>query len=84
MGISRDRRHKHRATGGRMPIHKKKRKFELGRAPAMTKLGPRRVRPLRCRGGNMKFRALRLDTGNYSWGSESKQKKEKEIVSVKR
>merc|ERR1712110_1018273 len=25
---------------------------------------------VRCRGGNMKFRALRLDTGNFSWGSE--------------
>ena len=25
MGISRDSRHKRRATGGRMPIHKKKR-----------------------------------------------------------
>lgn len=25
---------------------------------------------VRCRGGNYKFRALRLDTGNFSWGSE--------------
>ena len=28
------------------------------------------VRRVRCRGGNFKFRALRLDTGNFSWGSE--------------
>ena len=28
MGINRDSRHKRRSTGGRMPIHKKKRAFE--------------------------------------------------------
>jgi small subunit ribosomal protein S8e len=33
-------------------------------------MGPTRVREVRCRGGNLKFRALRLETGNYSWGSE--------------
>jgi len=27
MGISRDSRHKRRLTGGRMPVHKKKRAF---------------------------------------------------------
>merc|ERR1719201_3265689 len=41
----------------------------------MCKLGPKRVRTVRCRGGNMKYRALRLDTGNYSWGSENVAKK---------
>ena len=70
MGISRDSRHKHRHTGGKRKIHIKKRKYELARPAANTKLGGKRVRPVRCRGGNMKFRALRLDTGNYSWGSE--------------
>lgn len=77
MGISRDSRHKRRATSGRMPIHQKKRKFEMGRQPAMTKLGHPRIRPLRCRGGNYKFRALRLEAGNFSWGSESIAKKTK-------
>eukprot|EP00401_Gymnodinium_catenatum_P044618 CAMPEP_0117486492 /NCGR_PEP_ID=MMETSP0784-20121206/15506_1 /TAXON_ID=39447 /ORGANISM="" /LENGTH=207 /DNA_ID=CAMNT_0005281107 /DNA_START=68 /DNA_END=691 /DNA_ORIENTATION=+ len=71
MGIARDSRHKHRKTGGRRNIHQKKRKFEMGRPPAMTKLGAKRVRPVRCRGGNMKYRALRLDSGNYAWGSEN-------------
>ena len=37
---------------------------------AMTKIGAKRTRTVRCRGGNLKFRALRLDTGNFSWGSE--------------
>ena len=31
MGIGRDSRHKRRATGGRMPVHQKKRKFEMAR-----------------------------------------------------
>lgn len=70
MGISRDSRHKRRLTGGRRKIHIKKRKFELGRPPAMTKLGAARVHPVRCRGGNMKFRAMRLESGTFSWGSE--------------
>ncbi len=75
MGISRDSRHKHRATGGRRNLHQKKRKYEMGRPPAMTKLGAKRIRAVRCRGGNMKYRALRLDNGNYSWGSENCSKK---------
>ena len=70
VGISRDSRHKRRETGGRRKVHIKKRKFELGRQPAMTKIGTQRVHPVRCRGGNMKYRALRLESGNFSWGTE--------------
>jgi len=70
MGISRDHYHKRRATGGKRVAIRKKRKFELGRPAANTKLGARRVHAVRTRGGNSKFRALRLDTGNFSWGSE--------------
>ena len=33
------------------------------------------VRTVRCRGGNKKFRALRLDHGNFSWGSENVTRK---------
>lgn len=76
MGISRDSRHKHRATGGRMPIVVKKRKYEMGRPASNTKLGASpRIRVVRCRGGNRKFRALRLDSGNYSWGSQGISRK---------
>jgi small subunit ribosomal protein S8e len=48
-----------------MPIHKKKRAFEKGRQAAMTKLvaGEKRIRHIRVRGGNSKFRALRLSEG---------------------
>lgn len=58
-----------------MPVHQKKRKFEMGRQPANTKLGAKRVRPVRSRGGNYKFRALRIDSGNFSWGSEAVTRK---------
>ena len=75
MGISRDSRHKRRATGGRMPIHKKKRKFEMGRQPANTKLGAKKLTSVRGRGGNRKFRALHLDAGNFNWASEQITKK---------
>merc|ERR1712232_1486270 len=74
-GIARDSRHKHRKTGGRRNIHQKKRKFEMGRPMALCKVGAKRVRVVRCRGGNSKFRALRLDSGNYAWGSENCTKK---------
>lgn len=75
MGISRDSRHKRRLTGGRMPIHKKKRAFEKARQPSHTRLGGKRIHTVRGRGGNLKFRALRLDSGNYAWGSESVSRK---------
>ncbi|KAG8235228.1 hypothetical protein J437_LFUL015920 [Ladona fulva] len=70
MGISRDHWHKRRATGGKRKPLRKKRKFELGRPAANTKLGPKRIHTVRTRGGNKKYRALRLDQGNFSWGSE--------------
>ena len=70
MGISRDSQHKRRLTGGKKPKHHMKRKFEMGRQMAMTKIGAKRIHTVRCRGGNLKHRALRLDTGNFSWGSE--------------
>ena len=71
MSISRNSRHKRRATGGRMPIHKKKRNFEMGRVPSMTKIGNKRVIFVKGRGGNIKTRALKNDHGNFSWGSEA-------------
>merc|ERR1712060_326674 len=51
------------------------RKFEMGRPMALCKVGTKRVRVVRCRGGNSKFRALRMGSGNYAWGSENCTKK---------
>ena len=51
-------------------------RYELGRQPANTKLSSHvDVRVVRCRGGNKKVRALRLDHGNFSWGSENVTRK---------
>jgi len=71
MGITRSSLPKRRLTGGKKPQYHKKRKYEMGRQMAMTKIGAKRVHQVRCRGGSTKFRALRLDTGNFSWGSET-------------
>jgi len=82
MGITRDSKHKRRATGGKRKIHRKKRKYEMGRPPSMTKLGAKRIHPVRCRGGRIKFRALRLETGNFSWGTEAVTRKTRLLVVV--
>ena len=45
--------------------------FHLARPAAMTKLSAdKTVKTIRCMGGNLKFRALRLDHGTFSWGTE--------------
>jgi len=75
MGISRDKWHKRRKTGGKQHEIRCKRKFEIGRQPSNTKLGERRVHKVRCHGGFVKFRALKLDHGNYSWPGEAVTRK---------
>ncbi|XP_004343838.1 40S ribosomal protein S8 [Capsaspora owczarzaki ATCC 30864] len=81
MGITRDNWHKRRATGGKVVAMRKKRKFMLGRPAANTKIGAKRINVVRTRGGNQKFRALRLDAGNFAWGSESVARKTR-IINV--
>jgi len=75
MGISRDKQHKRRATGGRRKVIRGKRKFELGRAPALTKIGEKRIHLIRTRGGHFKHRALRLNEGHFVWPGEAATKK---------
>eukprot|EP01084_Bolivina_argentea_P172124 298179_1 len=70
MGISKAGRFSRKRTGGRRKQSKKKRAYERARPASHTKIGGRRVRLLRCRGGKFKFRALRLNHGNMSWRSE--------------
>ncbi|KAF4123641.1 small subunit ribosomal protein S8e [Geosmithia morbida] len=70
MGISRDSRHKRSASGAKRAYYRKKRVFEAGRQGANTRIGAKRVHTIRTRGGNTKHRALRLETGNFAWGSE--------------
>ncbi len=58
-----------------------RRAFEKGRQPANTRIGAKRIHLVRTRGGNQKYRALRLDSGNFSWGSEGIARKVR-VVSV--
>ena len=82
-GISRSSRHKRSASGAQRAHYRKKRKFELGRQAANTKLGAKRIHTVRVRGGNLKYRALRLESGNFAWGSEHVTRKTR-IISVVR
>ncbi len=75
MGITRSSKVKHRLTGGRMPIHRKKRKFEMGRQPSSTKIGEKKIVQVRGRGKVIKNRALKLNEGNFNWISEGVSRK---------
>lgn len=41
----------------------------------LPQIGQKRIHVVRVRGGNKKYRALRLDHGNFSWGSEAVTRK---------
>ena len=82
MGITRDSWHKRRATGGARPKPHDKRKHELGRPSANTKIGVKRIHQVRCRGGIIKHRALRIDAGNFSWASEGTARKTRVLDTV--
>merc|ERR1712070_129865 len=72
MGIKRSSIEKRRRTGGRSHHWRKLRKHEIGRPSSNTKLSNHNfVKPIRTRGGNIKFRGLRLCNGNFSWKSRS-------------
>lgn len=80
MGITRDSRHKRAATGAKRAHYRKKRAFEKGRQPANTRIGAKRIHVVRTRGGNHKYRALRLESGNFAWASEGCTRKTRIIV----
>ncbi|KAK5660964.1 hypothetical protein OQA88_12339 [Cercophora sp. LCS_1] len=87
MGISRDSRHKRSHTGAKRAqvfpfpsYYRKKRAFEAGRQPANTRIGAKRIHTVRTRGGNHKYRALRLDSGNFAWATEGITRKTRVIV----
>lgn len=51
-------------TGGRYRHFRKKRKYELGREHVETKLGKRRAKVIRTRGGNTKVRLREAEWAN--------------------
>jgi len=80
MGISRSSRTKRSASGAKRSYYRKKRAFEAGRQPANTRIGAKRVHVVRTRGGNHKYRALRLEAGNFAWASEGATRKTRVIA----
>ncbi|EQL01494.1 40S ribosomal protein S8 [Ophiocordyceps sinensis CO18] len=78
MGISRDSRHKRSASGAKRAFYRAEearfRSWSPGRQYSYWR---QTVRP---RGGNHKYRALRLDSGNFAWASEGCTRKTRVIV----
>ncbi len=62
-------------TGARLKKHHEKRKDELGRPEAQTIIGEPRVKKIRTRGGNFKYRAYRLDYCNLADPNTGKSEK---------
>ncbi|EPY89624.1 ribosomal protein S8-like protein [Camelus ferus] len=55
---------------GKKKPHDLRQKYELGCPTANTKAGSHRINTVHVRGGNKTYRALSLDVGNFTWGSE--------------
>lgn len=70
-------------TGGKINLYRRKRKFERGSNPLMTKLGKERKAVLRTKGGGRKLRALAAQTANVYDPATKKTKKVKILEIVK-
>jgi len=75
------RRSKRKPTGGRYKKDRKKRKSELGNNPTFTKIGEKKIKSIRVRGGNNKLKVVSLDYANVYDPKTNKAKKAK-ILSV--
>lgn len=71
------RRSKRSLHGKPYKKERKKRKYEIGRAPAFTKLGEAKIRKMRTKGGNEKIKLLGIDYANVL------DKKTKKSIKVK-
>jgi len=80
MAIS-QRKSLRKPTGGRYRDYRKKRSYELGRSPSLTKVGEKKLRQIRTMGSSFKQRLLQADTANVFDSKEKKHFKLK-IMSV--
>ena len=55
---------KRKPSGGRYRARRKKRQYEMGRLPSLTKLGGRRLKLIRIMGAHQRARLLGTDTAN--------------------
>ncbi len=65
-------RSKRKLTGGLIKSHRKRRKFDLGRTPSATTIGPKKLKMIKTRGGKLKLRLRATETANVL---DSKTKK---------
>jgi small subunit ribosomal protein S8e len=70
-----------RKTGGAVTKFRKKRKFELGSNPLMTRLGPEKKRTEKTKGGLTKLRALAAEYANV-YDPASKATKRVKITDI--
>ena len=76
MAISQERS-KRKPSGGIYKNYRKKKFFNLGRDPTLTKLDSKKVKKIRIRGGNKKIILLSSDIANVYSPKEKKYKKVK-------
>ncbi len=62
-------------TGGKVKLHRKKRKFELGSNPLFTKLGKVKKKFVKTKGGGKKVKSLSVKYANVFDPSTKKTKK---------
>jgi len=70
-------------TGGKIKIARKKRKYELGNLPTLTKIGEEKREVKEGKGGNKKVRVLSASFVNVSIKGKSEKLKILEIVENK-
>ncbi len=75
------RRSKRKVSGGRYKKDRKKKLSEIGRTPSLTRIGKTRVKKLRVRGGNLKFRLFSTDVANV-FDPKTKKYSKTKILSV--
>ena len=60
-------------TGAKIKRFRKKRKYEMGGPPASTRLGPRKIKVVRTKGGGRKIKLLSEIYVNLNLGKETKR-----------
>jgi len=82
MAVS-QKRSKRKPTGGRYKAgFRKKKQFELGRLPSLTKLGETRLSPVRGMGGNVKQRLYQQNVVNL-FDPKTKKSQKGKIITIK-
>jgi len=73
-------RSKRKVSGGRYIDNRKKRTFDLGREPTFTKVGKRKAKKIKMRGGSKKTILLSCDEANVFDGNKTQKVKIKTIL----